>query len=209
MSTTWFTSDLHFGHTNIIRLSGRPFASLDDMHTSLIHRWNSNIGKDDKVFILGDLTLAGNTATQAILDDIIPMLNGTPKVLMLGNHDRPFLKEGSRNKEHLKQTRQYEEAGFQIIPQRGPFGVKIDGKFVRCSHFPYKGDHTADTRYKDDRPTDKGEWLLHGHVHEHWRQRGRQINVGVDAWAGRPVSVDEINDLIQHGVKDLDRLDWV
>ena len=29
---TYFTSDQHFGHFNIIRLSHRPFASLDEMN---------------------------------------------------------------------------------------------------------------------------------------------------------------------------------
>ncbi len=216
MSTTWFTSDLHFGHTNVIQLSGRPFLDyelfpdLEKMHNTLIARWNSVVSKDDKVYILGDLTLAGNTATQAILDTIVPQLNGMrPMPFMLGNHDRPFLKEGSRNKEHAKQTKAYEAAGFQIIPQRGPYGLKIDGKYVRMSHFPYNGDHSADLRYPEDRPVDKGEWLLHGHVHEAWRQRGRQINVGVDAWGGYPVNIEVISALIERGPQNLDALDWV
>lgn len=39
------------------------------------------------------------------------------------------------------------------------------------------------------RPVDDGEtWLLHGHVHERWRQAERMINVGVDVWEYRPVA---------------------
>ena len=37
---TFFTSDLHLGHRNIIRLCGRPFASLEEMDETLIRRWN-------------------------------------------------------------------------------------------------------------------------------------------------------------------------
>lgn len=33
---TFFTSDLHLGHRNIIRLCGRPFASLEEMDEALI-----------------------------------------------------------------------------------------------------------------------------------------------------------------------------
>ena len=32
----YFTSDLHFGHANIIRLCNRPFADADEMDEALI-----------------------------------------------------------------------------------------------------------------------------------------------------------------------------
>jgi calcineurin-like phosphoesterase family protein len=35
-------------------------------------------------------------------------------------------------------------------------------------------------------------WLLHGHVHEKWRQQGRMVNVGVDVWDFTPVAEDVI-----------------
>ena len=46
--------------------------------------------------------------------------------------------------------------------------------------------HIRYLRYIEHRPDDDGGWLLHGHVHEKWRQNGRQINVGVDAWNFAP-----------------------
>ena len=55
-------------------------------------------------------------------------------------------------------------------------------------HFPYRGDSQEQDRFPDDRPIDKGEWLLHGHVHDRWSQNGRMINVGVDANDFTPVS---------------------
>ena len=30
--TRWYTSDLHFGHQNIIALGYRPFSNIDEMH---------------------------------------------------------------------------------------------------------------------------------------------------------------------------------
>jgi calcineurin-like phosphoesterase family protein len=77
------------------------------------------------------------------------------------------------------------------------------------THFPYEGDSQERDRYSQARPRDEGDWLLHGHVHEAWRQRGRQINVGIDAWGGRPVSIDEITDLIAAGPRDLAPLPWI
>ncbi len=49
------------------------------------------------------------------------------------------------------------------------------------------------------RPQDDGDWLLHGHVHEKWRQQHREINVGVDAWCFALVPEQTIADLIAKG----------
>ena len=39
-------------------------------------------------------------------------------------------------------------------------------------------------------------------------QRGRQMNVGVDAWGGRPVAESEIAELVLAGPADLGPLAW-
>ena len=39
-NSIWFTSDTHFGHKEIIRFTGRPFASVEEMDRELIRRWN-------------------------------------------------------------------------------------------------------------------------------------------------------------------------
>ncbi|MBR3921682.1 MAG: hypothetical protein IKJ45_01085 [Kiritimatiellae bacterium] len=46
---TFFTSGQHIGHRNIIRLSSRPFASLEEMDEILISRWNAKVGDGDRV----------------------------------------------------------------------------------------------------------------------------------------------------------------
>jgi calcineurin-like phosphoesterase family protein len=38
MSKTWFVSDMHFGHTNIIKYEDRPFADTTEMDKELIKR---------------------------------------------------------------------------------------------------------------------------------------------------------------------------
>ena len=53
---TFFTSDLHFGHANVIKYSLRPFADVDAMNAALVNNWNAVVGADDRVFILGDLS---------------------------------------------------------------------------------------------------------------------------------------------------------
>jgi calcineurin-like phosphoesterase family protein len=105
------------------------------------------------------------------------------------------------------QVQRYLDAGFAEVIQ-GPFRLRRPGLNVLLSHFPYAGDSGDNDRYVTQRPADFGYWLLHGHVHEKWRQRGRMINVGVDAWAGRPVSEDTIAATITAGPADLGPKPW-
>lgn len=46
---TYFTSDQHFGHFNIIRLSRRPFATVEEMDNALLSRWKAKVNDDDTV----------------------------------------------------------------------------------------------------------------------------------------------------------------
>ena len=55
MNMTYFTSDQHFGHYNIIRLCGRPFKTQEEMDEILLSKWNAKVKDNDTVFILGDL----------------------------------------------------------------------------------------------------------------------------------------------------------
>lgn len=50
----FFSSDLHFGHKNIIKYCTRPFESVEEMNKKLIENWNSVVTNDDTVFFLGD-----------------------------------------------------------------------------------------------------------------------------------------------------------
>ena len=38
MGKVLFTSDLHFGHENVIRFDGRPFSTVEEMDNELIRR---------------------------------------------------------------------------------------------------------------------------------------------------------------------------
>ena len=78
---TYFTSDQHLGHANIIRLCNRPFASLEEMNETLISRWNAKVGDSDRVFVIGDLFFRAENP-----EAMLKRLRGR-KTLILGNHD--------------------------------------------------------------------------------------------------------------------------
>lgn len=48
----FFTSDLHLGHRNIIRLCNRPFATIEEMDEALIRNWNAKVTNGDTIYIL-------------------------------------------------------------------------------------------------------------------------------------------------------------
>jgi len=188
----WFTADWHLSHANIIRLSSRPFSDVSAMNRAIIDRHNSAVRPDDHVWVLGDVALGPILQSLALVKEFSGHLH-----LLLGNHDRPFdaLRKGQLDK-HARWTDTYLEAGFDSIT----FGTQTislpEVGEVMLSHFPYRGDHTAEDRFIDARPVDRGYPLLYGHVHEAWLQHGRMVNVGVDAWDFRPVSVADVVPLL-------------
>ena len=187
----WYTSDHHFGHHNIIRYCGRPFPDADAMDKEMASRWNDAVADDDEVWILGDLAM-GNV--KVMLSAHVARLKGR-KILVPGNHDRCW----AGHKGHTRKRADYYQTGGidEIIDCPDPH--TIAGQTVRLDHFPYKLDSRYDIKYAEWRPEDDGGWLLHGHIHEKWRQQQRQINVGVDAWHFTPVSEQTVADLITQG----------
>lgn len=79
----YFTSDMHFGHKNVLMHDGRPFDSVEEMDAELIARWNSVVREEDTVYVLGDISWHKGNKTA----EIFKQLNGH-KHLIKGNHDR-------------------------------------------------------------------------------------------------------------------------
>lgn len=183
----WFTSDCHFLHQNVINLNKRPFSNLDNMHEQLTFRWNLCVNPHDTIFVLGDLSLGPFTQFRPIAE----RLNGT-KFLIKGNHDG--YSDG-----------QYKKLGFTVFHE---LKMKLCGKTVRMSHYPYALPwyrlpfaYPSVKRFLDRRPPKiKGEYLMHGHTHTKYKKRGYTIHVGVDAWNYTPVSLAEIESLIDKNV---------
>lgn len=141
MSKVFFTSDLHFGHTNVITFDKRPFSSIEEMDAELIKRWNKKVGKGDLVYVLGDMIWKSSNNDA---ENLIRSLNGQI-ILIKGNHDR-FI-NNAKAKKALAGIKEYDDIVVTLE----------DGTKRRCilSHYymPFYNGHLYQTI------------LLHGHSH--------------------------------------------
>ena len=179
----FFTSDLHFGHENVIRFDNRPFNTVEEMDEEMIKRWNAKVGKGDIVYVLGDFIWKAAT-NEAV--SIIRRLNGQI-ILIKRNHDR-FLHNAAAKKA-LAGIKDYDDICVTLE----------DGTTRRCilSHYfiPFYNGH----RYQ----------AIHLHGHSHFTEESAEevrittelnekgydlkiYNVGCMYWNYTPVTLDEI-----------------
>lgn len=178
----FFTGCTHFNHANIIKLANRPFATVGEMDWEMIERWNKVVDRNDRVYHLGDFGYVNRT----LAEHLLAQLNGQ-KILIHGNHDdsRVFHASGWFN------TLLYHELEY------------AGRKLVLC-HYPIEDWN--------------GRWKgsIHLHCHTHAPQlrnpsipnpansaldlgnrlpaevKCNRFNVGVDATAFAPISLEEI-----------------
>lgn len=189
---TYFASDHHFGHLNIIAYCGRPYASVDEMGLDLVRRHNSVVGPEDSVFFLGDVAMGKLDESLAYF----ALMHGK-KFLVPGNHDRMFGLSGAK---YDAAVSRYLDAGFDaVLPESVAMEDLAFGKAHLC-HLPPSGDSRDEPdRFADKRPAMPAHGLLlHGHLHGKYRKRGRLIDVGVDAHGGFPVSERAIVEMLDH-----------
>lgn len=187
----WFTSDLHFGHANILKFCNRPWETTDEMNADLIKNWNSVVKPDDLVFDLGDFAFASNSKWK----DLLSQLNGH-HYLILGNHDITRW-PGDKTMEL------FEGVSHQMI-------LKIDGRTVYLNHYPYLCFGGVWRR------PEHAVYQLFGHVHSGPNCEGADTNrlvnlfpyqydVGVDNNNYTPVSWEQVKEIIQKQVDDVER----
>ena len=181
----YFTSDLHLGHKNIIKLCHRPFASLEEMDETLVSNWNQVVTNGDTVYIIGDLMFR----TQNHPLDVLIRVRGK-KNLILGNHDRGWLNK-IEAADFFKSVESYSEIS--------------DGKRkLALCHYPMMSWGG----------TGKGSYLIHGHIHNnrdaaYWpllASMDHALNASVEINLYKPVTFDQLvenNDIFkQLVVKD-------
>lgn len=187
--TTFFTSDYHFGHQNIIKYCNRPWHSAYEMDHDLKKLWNETVQPHDEVYFLGDFAM-----NKIFVAKFLPELNGE-KVLIAGNHDACFKEVYGLSPTYTK-TQYYLDAGFKAVLR--DLLIPVGKKVVLLNHFPYQQTKAEDARFQELRPIDHGLWLLHGHRHSTPEERlgVGQLDIGCDAWGYKPVSEKQIWEII-------------
>ena len=179
---TFFTSDTHFNHANIIKFCNRPFKDVEQMNEVMITNWNNAISKDDTVFHLGDFCLGGAAEWTKILD----RLNGKIYLIM-GNHDLKNIRQGFISR--------FEHVAMQMH-------IEVGKQRIYLCHFPFL---FFEGGYKD-------VWQLFGHVHTRRSNSGidagrlqylypTQYDVGVDNNNFTPVSFGQVKRIIDKQVE--------
>ena len=177
--TTWVTSDLHFGHKNIMTFCPITRARFRNdvayMNEAMVKEWNDLIAPDDTVYILGDVAfLSGSDAGRMVM-----RLNGT-KILIRGNHDRKTLMDATfRNA--FAEVHEY-------------LDITYEGTKVVMFHYPIAE--------WDQMP--RGSVHLHGHLHGNTSgmEKFRCRDVGIDATGMIAVSMeDAIRDAMKGEIK--------
>jgi calcineurin-like phosphoesterase family protein len=166
----WHTSDIHAGHSNILHLCGRPFGSLYEMEQAIIRNWNAVVKPEDQVIIVGDVAFKCDT-THAI--NILKQLNGRI-ALVIGNHDHKYLKDPNFC------------ACFEWIKDYYTF--QHNKRLYVVNHFPFLSWDGMG----------RGSVNLCGHRHLRQQEEGNvlRIDVGMDAWQFKPVSIDQLEALV-------------
>lgn len=136
MSKTYYISDLHLGHKNVIRFDNRPFDSVEEMNETLVNNWNSVVTNADHVYHLGDFCWGKKDEWI----EFLKRLNGNIHIIR-GNH---CLKQfGSDVKKYLAEVADYKE-------------ITDEGRHVILCHYPipfYKADYNPNV------------YMLYGHAH--------------------------------------------
>lgn len=170
---TYITSDLHFGHANMMKFNPatRQYRDADHMNAMMIQEWNATVGVDDLTYILGDFAfLRADKATA-----VARSLNGR-KILIEGNHDLKLLNDKTF-RDCFEEVHVYHE-------------INVDGNKVCMFHYPI---HEWNQCHR-------GAVHFHGHVHgkPSGLEKYRVRDVGMDATG---TVVVEMSDMVSRALK--------
>lgn len=172
----FFTSDIHFGHTNVIKYCNRPFETAEVMDKEIVRRWNQKVSPRDDVYILGDVGLCPTD----YLCKVLSQLNGN-LFLVAGNHDK-----GHRKNDHFRKQFAWIKDLYTLKVQDddAPQGIRR----IELCHYSMRAWNKHGY----------GSWMLYGHSHGTLPDdpHALSIDVGMDCHDFAPISYEEIKDIM-------------
>ena len=181
MVDTWFTSDTHFGHANMIKYEDRPFKNVTEMTEKLISNWNERVKEEDNIFFLGDFCFSGGSQGEEFkAKDYIKKLNGNI-VFVKGNHD------GNNGLNTKIKALLMEAGGLEIYCTHDPQDANLFFPLNLVGHV-HNWWRIRDSSFGDFKSV--------------------MINVGVDVNNYYPISLNEVltlyNDFIKNKQKEME-----
>lgn len=154
--------------SGIIDYCNRPFTDIDEMNEKLVDNWNNIVSNDDTIYVLGDLTL-GNK--DGCAEYWVPRLNGYI-ILIKGNHDWRSGRLLELGIDEIHPLLDYD--GVYMI--HDPMAARSHGLCL-CGHVHDAWDIKL-----------PGEPMVRGQLVK--KRHGLTVNVGVDIWDYKPISLD-------------------
>ena len=171
------TSDLHFNHGPEFIWKTRGFNSIEEMNNEIISRFNSLVGKNDDVYILGDICLGGGSdEILAKNKALIEQLNGKLHIIR-GNHDTD------------RRVEMYESCSNVISKVLWSDMIHYNGYHFYCSHFPTITSNLEKESLK------QCTCCLYGHTHQEvnfFYDMPMIYHVGVDSHNCYPCNLNNI-----------------
>lgn len=168
--TIWFTSDPHFDHERIIKLSNRPFTNVGEMNRYILNSYNTHVKTNDELFILGDFGWGDAASLKYWRSQI-----RCEKIHFIwGNHDGALKKNDGFLGKTLFKTFAAEWIG------------SLSGQNIHMYHYPVL---EWDAFFRDS-------WHLFGHVHGNRPHLPGFLgyDVGVDVNNYAPISFEQIKE---------------
>lgn len=165
----FFTADEHYGHANIIKFCNRPFENDREMDEDIMAEHNEVVGPGDTVIHGGDVSWRSVNRTI----EIVKRLNGK-HIMIKGSHDRVMEKIAK------KQPDLFEYVGYI-------YELMVHNKYhIIICHYNMRT--WPRSHYNS--------WQLYGHSHGRLEPVGKQHDIGVDSNDFRPVSFDQLKDIM-------------
>ena len=181
----YFTSDYHFGHSNMIKYDSRPFQDVHDMETTIVENHNSVVPKDAVVIFLGDFmygnTLKGNDRADKVLE-LLDCMNGS-FFFTFGNHDSILLH--SKVKQNIKL---FDRLTLKVNDSDNLMNQWCLRNTGREWTSPYQHVVCGHYRMETWEHSFRGAWMIHGHSHGKIPHSELQFDAGIMNTKYYPVS---------------------
>lgn len=162
----FFTGDYHIDHAKILEYCKRPFKSIKEMNETILENFNETIDRNDVVFFLGDVAFGCNSTKKTL-----QLMRKKAMVhFIMGNHDM-----------------KYHRTICQIAnTTNNLLDIVVDDQPITLCHYAMRIWNKSHFN----------SFQLYGHSHGRLMPIGKQWDVGVDNNNFKPISFEEIKNIM-------------